>query len=682
MDMGRMTPFEKIKTCIEGNNSFVLQGGAGSGKTETLKQTLEYISTNYPDRKIACITHTNLAVDEIKSRVGTQYTVSTIHSFLNDFIKNYKRNMHKVIVELFRLDVMVRKEVNEYGGNETNKKKEEHNRYKKIHTKYSSFLFRVKKERFEKVEGKREYDKNPDDFNAALNEKITQLNDEVLQQIQNHDFNTIKYNETSFNNFHDLTFGHDDLLTMSSLLFDRYPILGKILQDKFDCIFIDEYQDTNKKVIDIFLNKTPNPDKMIVGLFGDSMQAIYEDGVGDVETYINNGALIKINKEDNYRCSEQVKDFINKLRTDGLVQNIALKTKTDGTLETMEERQGSVTLYYCVYGSKPNSRNPEEKKKYLEILEALVAKSSEGQSGFKHLKLTNKSIAHDAGFGNLFEIFSSRFSDQNESLEKHLTGLQFTDLYELCTAFKPTDKSAPNYNFVLSKLKQIGFSIKKIADKKMVKEKFDAILNSQQGALETLNLAFESELLKKSDSYFGYLEKRDKFISDLCENAQFEGFKNLYLEGKNTLKRISGDLPTLDQYEFDELQRNLKIETFYSNLFSEELSFREIISYFDYINEKKDYITMHKTKGSGIEDVIVVLDEYFWSTDYNFRSAFSEEQSHQNRKHKTKKLVYVACSRAISNLKCVRLLENEEEENDMKRYFDQCVKIEYQDLAS
>ncbi|MCS3868794.1 chromosomal replication initiation ATPase DnaA [Chryseobacterium ginsenosidimutans] len=89
----KLKPIENIKKIIDNNqdhekdfNNFVLQGGAGSGKTESLKQILEYITENYPDKKGVCITLTNVAIDEIKARVGDKnnFVVSTIHSFLND----------------------------------------------------------------------------------------------------------------------------------------------------------------------------------------------------------------------------------------------------------------------------------------------------------------------------------------------------------------------------------------------------------------------------------------------------------------------------------------------------------------------------------------------------------------------------------------------------------------------
>ncbi|NML72194.1 AAA family ATPase [Chryseobacterium sp. RP-3-3] len=116
----KITPIEQIKQIIDDNQNaekefknFVLQGGAGSGKTESLKQILEYITQNYPDKKGVCITLTNVAVDEIKARVGenNNFVVSTIHSFLNDLIKNYKKNIHEVIFEIFKVEKIVRNEL-------------------------------------------------------------------------------------------------------------------------------------------------------------------------------------------------------------------------------------------------------------------------------------------------------------------------------------------------------------------------------------------------------------------------------------------------------------------------------------------------------------------------------------------------------------------------------------------
>ncbi|ODB85621.1 hypothetical protein A3194_12360 [Candidatus Thiodiazotropha endoloripes] len=669
-----MTAFDDIKSCVAANKSFVLQGGAGSGKTETLKQTLEFISKN-ERKKIICITHTNLAADEIKSRVEGDHVISTIHSFLNHFTKDYKRNLHKIIHHLFVIAAIERQGLEEYGGDESLQNKKEHEKYKKAYNKYASSLFLVKNEHMPKVEGKREYDKNPEEYNDLLNQKIHALNEEIIQIISERNPSKIEYNETQFNNFSELSYGHDGLLELSYLLFERYPLIRKILQDKFDFVFIDEYQDANEKIIDIFLRYFLNPEENLVGLFGDSMQAIYEDGIGDVKKYVEDGTLIKINKEDNYRCSEQVKDFINKLRNDDLTQDIAFKKKEDGTYETLADRQGSVSLYYCVYGEKPHARSAEDdKNSYAEKLNGLITKAAEGEDNYVQLKLTNKSIASDVGFEALYLIFSNRYLEAQEYMGRHLRQLQFAELFELCNAYNPPEGNLPNYNYVISQLKHRGFSIKRVSDKQDAKDKFDMILNSNLGAIEALNKAFNLNLIKKSDGYISYLERREGFLESTNANEPYLNFKQLYLNGKNTLTRIKGDLPDLEEEDFKELERDVKKEEFYEGLFSENLKFQEIINYYRYLNEDTQYITMHKTKGGEKENIIVVLDEYYWR-DYDFKSVFSDDGD-LDKRIKNQKLVYVACSRAKKNLKCIRIVSDENEEAEMKKYFDNTVKVQ------
>jgi DNA helicase-2/ATP-dependent DNA helicase PcrA len=54
-------------------------------------------------------------------------------------------------------------------------------------------------------------------------------------------------------------------------------LLCDILKDKYKYILIDEYQDTEKQVVDIFLKyiQKLSDKKNVVGFFGDTMQSIY-----------------------------------------------------------------------------------------------------------------------------------------------------------------------------------------------------------------------------------------------------------------------------------------------------------------------------------------------------------------------------------------------------------------------
>ncbi|MCF2218226.1 UvrD-helicase domain-containing protein [Chryseobacterium sp. PS-8] len=669
----RIRPIEQIKQIIDDNqnsekefNNFVLQGGAGSGKTESLKQILEYITQNYPDKKGVCITLTNVAVEEVRGRVGenNNFIVCTIHSFLNDLIKDYKKNIHEVIFEIFKVEKIVRDEIL-IGEDEREYKKKEHEKYKKTYGSYSGKLFTTTGEKLSKVTGKRDYDNDPLKFNSDLNEKIDILNKIILEEIKSIDYNKVRYNETRYNNFKELSFGHDELLHIASLLFKKHKLLGKIVSDKFNFILIDEYQDTNEKIVDIFLNLLPINNRTTIGFFGDSMQGIYDDGIGDVEREITAKKIVKIEKEDNFRCSDKVIDFINTIRNDGLIQQLALKNK-----ETLEERKGEVKLYYSIYGKKPsNNSNLEDKENYLNTLNKMIAKVSADNPEFKKLMLTNKSISSELGFKVLYKIFNDRYSEVKEEIEKVFERIQLIEIYELCSAYKNR-----NYNFVLSKLKKCGFELKSIKDKIKIKRIFDALLNSKLSANRILRFSFDNKLISKSDSYKQYISDKDSFLEDLKSDERFKQLEVLYNAGGNTSNRMIEKDSTVSEEEFIEFDKKRKKKNFYLELFSDELKFSEVLDYYNYIDENtiSDYITMHKTKGSGIENVMVIMDEYFWNK-YNFKSIYDLEEIDLMKKSKNQKLFYVACSRTIKNLICFRLVSDEKEERQLIDFFRECI---------
>lgn len=105
-DTADMNPAQKaaeeslgiIYECLEKSKSFRLEAGAGSGKTHSLVKALQYLinkrGTAFTRRneQIACITFTNVASDEIKSRIDSHPAVfsSTIHAFCWSLIKDFQ----------------------------------------------------------------------------------------------------------------------------------------------------------------------------------------------------------------------------------------------------------------------------------------------------------------------------------------------------------------------------------------------------------------------------------------------------------------------------------------------------------------------------------------------------------------------------------------------------------------
>ena len=71
--------------CIKNGENFILEGGAGSGKTYSLISLINALTEELPDIKIVCITYTNNAVAEILSRI--ENSIGNFIFFLLFFMK-------------------------------------------------------------------------------------------------------------------------------------------------------------------------------------------------------------------------------------------------------------------------------------------------------------------------------------------------------------------------------------------------------------------------------------------------------------------------------------------------------------------------------------------------------------------------------------------------------------------
>ena len=215
--------FQQIMELIERGENFLLSGGAGSGKTYSLVQVIKQVIANNPTSRVACMTYTNAAVKEIEERVNHKnLNVSTIHDFLWDNIKHFQKELKQSLVELIN--------------------NEDVNRIR--------------------LDGM---------YNVPAN-YFDDREDPV----------SIKYKE--YLKLKDGIISHDELLIVAEYMFRKHQKLCDIVKDKYSFIFIDEYQDTNESVVKVLLEYFPrSPKKCIVGFFGDAMQAIYDDGVGNID---------------------------------------------------------------------------------------------------------------------------------------------------------------------------------------------------------------------------------------------------------------------------------------------------------------------------------------------------------------------------------------------------------------
>lgn len=251
---------QEIFKCIDNKRNFLLSGGAGSGKTYSLVQVIRQVILENPNSKVACMTYTNAAVKEIEERVNHKnLNVTTIHDFLWDNIKHFQKELKSALVTL------------------------------------------------------------------ANNEEITTISIDDVSPIPDNYFDDcekgIQYRE--YLRLKDGIISHDEVLLIANYLFENYPKLSDVVKDKFKFIFIDEYQDTSKSVVEIFLTHFKKSNKQnIIGFFGDAMQSIYDDGIGNLNDYKGEDVetVKEIKKVQNRRSPEKVITLANRLRTDGIIQ--------------------------------------------------------------------------------------------------------------------------------------------------------------------------------------------------------------------------------------------------------------------------------------------------------------------------------------------------------------------------
>ncbi|SCZ63052.1 DNA helicase-2 / ATP-dependent DNA helicase PcrA [Epibacterium ulvae] len=690
MDSQKLNPVDRIVELVSGGENFVLQGGAGSGKTESLKRVVQKVLKTNPNLRIACITHTNKAADEIADRVSGDIKVSTIHSFLGQMISPFKKNIQQVFPKLFELPEFVAFGDDHYDGDEKVRKKKEHDRFKKAHGQLENRRRTVFGEDTEKVTGKRDYDKAPDTYNAQLNGLIGEVNKKIYDKIAARQPNEFFYNDTSFDNFNDPSYGHDGLIALACNIFESFPLLGRIVSNQHDCIFIDEYQDTNADVVRVLLRCLPENAKTIIGLFGDSEQAIYSDGIGSAQSHIDAKELILVEKDDNYRCSPQVIDFSNKFRTDGLKQDVALKSLGDGTFEPLESREGSVKLVYDLAPVEVDTGNKAEDRKtnlalYRGALDALVEKTASDYPGYVQLKLTNKSIANDVGFGMLYKIFDNRYSEPRDRMRKTLDRLQFGELIDLVALHRSLPGDRRSYNRLITKLRKRGFSIASVADKAKLDEMLRSFGSKDRAAYEAIEHAAECGLIRVSDSHKAFVDRRNEFLTRLADDPVFAEFEELHQNGHRTKLQMSKEVAATTsmkhvnaemlEQEYDDRLNDLKQKNFLKSLFSTELALSEILAFYEYEDSEGEFSTMHKTKGTGIENVLLVIDEYGWTTEYDFMSCFSKDIPKSKREIVSRKLLYVSASRTKKNLVCARLMKSREEAEQISSFFPETIKL-------
>lgn len=267
-----------IQECLSlgAGKSFITFAGAGSGKTYSLKKALEFLKTKHSDefskqgKKIAVVTFTNNAADEIKDRIEQSpiFSVSTVHSFCWAAIAGFNEDIRKWYLETIPRTLA--------------RVKDEQNRGRagKASDARAKTIQRLG-EKIEWLAEPRSFIYDPNGVNATPN-----------------------------------ALSHADVLKIFSHFLISKPMMAEVVVNKFPFIFIDESQDTDHDVINaFFVLQALKSNQVIFGLFGDTMQRIFGGGepeLGKTKPF----GWQTFDKKMNHRSARRIVGLGNRIRNE------------------------------------------------------------------------------------------------------------------------------------------------------------------------------------------------------------------------------------------------------------------------------------------------------------------------------------------------------------------------------
>ena len=459
-------------------NLFLVNAPAGSGKTTWIRKNVRKYLLQNPNDNVLCITYTNRAAEELGKDVDSNRVYfGTIHSFINDFIGSFFS--HESILELYW-------EV------------------------YKNQIV----ERIENVS----QNGNWAESNMRYIEKYGGLTPEIVRS----NITMISYNQAPFNSLYRGALGHDDLISFTRLAVERFPVIKKKISDKYQVVFIDEYQDTATDVLQIFYSSMIGK-KSKLYLLGDKMQQIYRNYNGEFETYFNIFNK-SINLSVNYRTTPKIVSILNKIYNDECYKQTPYEKNKDEDMDFLPE------------------------VRIVTDIEKNVSELMEQYKDSLILYLSNKSRFYNIGVGKLYDAYSG--------MEKYSFGKKYNAV-DVLTKEEIRENDAllsflftvniivdyftkEFYGEVFRIIRKAGtyfncekFIIRKHIDKHLVKDKLDDIV------------ALYNELSITVDDFLSLcVEKkyiREEFYSAVVEENDYQLVKNVKVQEVKVLADYMSD---------------------------------------------------------------------------------------------------------------------------------------------
>jgi DNA helicase-2/ATP-dependent DNA helicase PcrA len=277
-------------TNIDIEQHFKVIAGPGAGKTRFLVNPVKYVLANScrlsRNRKIACITYTNVGVDTLIRRVEDEkdhLEISTIHSFLfTHVVKPYLF----LIKEKYNLDPA------------------------KIENPFEHIF---SKGYYSQTDLHRRYVSENDIKGVYWEISGNECNLRIKNKNNIYHKSLIKY-KTFF--WEKGIMHYDDILAFAWEIINKDSNVLRVLIAKFPYFFIDEFQDTSP--IQTQIVKEIAVQETIVGVIGDTAQSIYSFQGASMQQFIDFTlpSLSIYQIEDNWRSTKQILKVLKSIRTD------------------------------------------------------------------------------------------------------------------------------------------------------------------------------------------------------------------------------------------------------------------------------------------------------------------------------------------------------------------------------
>ena len=459
-----------VEACLDANVSFALIAGAGSGKTSSLIDALEWVRDRHGKvlrqngQRVACITYTKRAVAVISARLGFDnlYVVSTLHSFLWAQMGRFHPDIRQAL-ENRRLPDLIDKERAKDKGGQSKAAREA----------------RAKADRYEQ------------DL-AALK-----------------DVDHFVYGDTVYGDYPNGILGHDDVPIVASYLLEQNATFRRILGLRFPYIFVDEAQDTAEDVVQGLNLACAGEGLPVVGYFGDPWQQIYSETGEDFAPPADGKT---ITKAENFRCSRSVIRLLNAFRKD--VEQVPAGDNQDV--------EGSVIfrLVKAEVPEEPRNRYSEAQtgRALAQLDQAMTDWGWADRDDIVKLFLVRQMIARRMGFAGLNRLFSgnlasSRAQDAFERGEHFLLLPLTATIWPLVQAQRAGDhrqiidilrRESPAFavdgiNATKSLRSMVDTSIDVVAN---LVERWDTALIG-----EILRFAADKQLIRVGERFQGHLER-------------------------------------------------------------------------------------------------------------------------------------------------------------------------------